>query len=81
VEDGVAKIAHGAAMVDQRLADVDELGGALTEDVDREQALRVPMKQNLEQAVTPLDLRRLSVRLQGPDTVWVWFSSWCPLLG
>ena len=47
VEDGVAQILDRSAVVDEGLADVDELRRALPEHVDPEEVARLPVEQEL----------------------------------
>ena len=47
VEDGVAQILDRSAVVDEDLADVDELRRALPEHVDPEELARLPVEQKM----------------------------------
>ena len=53
VEDGVAQILDRSAVVDEDLADVDELRRALPGDVDPEELACLPMEQELEHTAPP----------------------------
>src|SRR5215470_5246224 len=59
VEDGVAEVVDRAAEGEHGLADMDDLGRALAEDVDAEELPGLPVKEDLQE--TGVDAEHLAL--------------------